>query len=135
MLLTYHAPRTTHHDNGPRTTHHDNAPRTIITYHPTSSTDPTMAIWEKLRTELDRAGKAAQGALDEGRLRLDAHRARKRADKAAQVLGYAVYRARTANADVTGDVYSGYAADIASHETEALRLETLLSELEGRGKM
>ncbi len=93
-----------------------------------------MAIWEKLKTELDRAGKAAQGALDEGRLRLDAHRARKSTDKAAQALGYAVFRARTASADVTGDVYSALAADIAAHETEALRLETLLAELESRGR-
>ena len=52
-----------------------------------------MAIWDKLRTELDRAGKVAQDALDEGKTRLEAFRARQQADKAAQALGYAVFRA------------------------------------------
>lgn len=91
-----------------------------------------MAIWEKLRTELDRAGRAAQGALDEGRLRLDAFRARKKSDKAAEQLGYAVYRAKTAGADLDADTYARMAADIASHEAEAQRLETQLSEIEGK---
>ena len=94
----------------------------------------TMAIWEKLRTELDRAGKAAQGAIDEGKLRLDAFRARKRADKAAQVLGYAVYRAKTAGSEIGADLYARFAADIATHEAEAIRLETQLADIEGRGK-
>ena len=52
-----------------------------------------MPIWDKLKTELDRAGKAAQTALDEGKMRLEAFRVRQLADKAAQALGYAVYRA------------------------------------------
>lgn len=91
-----------------------------------------MAIWEKLRTELDRAGRAAQGALDEGRLRLDAFRARKKADKAAQQLGYAVFRAKSAGADLDADTYTRLAADIASHEAEAQRLEAQLAEAEGR---
>ena len=51
-----------------------------------------MPLWDKLRTELDRAGKAAQQAVDEGKLRLEAMRARQFADKAAQALGYAVHR-------------------------------------------
>jgi hypothetical protein len=93
-----------------------------------------MAMWEKLRTELDRAGKAAQGALDEGKVRLDAYRARKRADKAAQVLGYAVYRARTMSSELAPEVYARYAADIATHEAEAIRLETQLAEIDARSK-
>lgn len=56
------------------------------------STRPTMPLWDKLRTELDRAGKAAQNAVDEGKLRLEAMRARQFADKAAQALGYAIHR-------------------------------------------
>jgi len=54
-----------------------------------------MALWNKLRTELDRAGRAAQGAIDEGKLRLEIFRARQLVDRAAQSLGYAVYRSRT----------------------------------------
>ena len=92
-----------------------------------------MPIWEKLRTELDRAGKVAQGALDEGKIRLDAFRARKRADKAAQVLGYAVYRARVSGVDLVPDAYARLAADIALHEAEAVRLEAQLAEIEGKG--
>ena len=46
-----------------------------------------MALWNRVKEELDRAGKAAQGALDEGKIRLEAFRARQLADKAAQALG------------------------------------------------
>jgi hypothetical protein len=53
-----------------------------------------MALWNKLRTELDRAGRVAQGAIDEGKLRLEIFRARQLVDRAAQSLGYAVYRSR-----------------------------------------
>ena len=33
-----------------------------------------MPLWDKLKTELDRAGKAAQVALDEVKLRLEVFR-------------------------------------------------------------
>lgn len=51
-----------------------------------------MPIWTRLKSELDRAGKAAQHAIDEGKVRLEALRARQLADKSAQALGYAVHR-------------------------------------------
>ena len=53
-----------------------------------------MPIWNSLKRELDRAGQAAQDALDEGRLRLEQHRAKQRAEAAAASLGFAIYRAR-----------------------------------------
>ena len=62
-----------------------------------------MALWNKLKTELDRAGRAAQDALDEGKLRLEAFRARQLADKAAQALGYAVFRAKQAGQEPDWD--------------------------------
>ena len=31
-----------------------------------------MAIWDKVRQGIDKAGKAAQDVLDEGKLRIDA---------------------------------------------------------------
>ncbi|HVE79761.1 MAG TPA: hypothetical protein VNA89_12895 [Gemmatimonadaceae bacterium] len=86
-----------------------------------------MALWDKLKTELDRAGKAAQVAIDEGRLRLDAFRVRQRADHAAQSLGYAVYRAKQQGAEIDPATYDRLAADIARHETEAARLEEQLT--------
>ena len=82
-----------------------------------------MPLWDRLKTELDRAGKAAQGALDEGRLRLEAFRARQLADKAAQALGYAVYRARREGRDLDVDAFSRLSATIAGHEADVDRFE------------
>lgn len=82
-----------------------------------------MAIWDKLRTELDRAGKAAQGALDEGKTRLEAFRARQLADKAAQSLGYAVFRARQAGTDVDWQTLQRLVNALAEKEAEVQRLE------------
>ncbi|HEY9514802.1 MAG TPA: hypothetical protein VIQ74_03905 [Gemmatimonadaceae bacterium] len=82
-----------------------------------------MPIWNKLKQELDRAGQAAQDVLGEGRVRLDAFRARQLADKAAQALGYAVYRARQKGADLDPDSYARLSSTIASHEAEAARLD------------
>jgi hypothetical protein len=85
-----------------------------------------MAIWDKLKTELDRAGKAAQNALDEGKIRLEAFRIRQLADKAAQALGYAVYRAKQSGAELDAETYARLTATLATHETEAARLEQQL---------
>ena len=46
-----------------------------------------MAIWNTLKGELDKAGRAAQSALDEGKLRLEQHRAKQRAEAAAVQTG------------------------------------------------
>ena len=82
-----------------------------------------MAIWDKLRTELDRAGKAAQGALDEGKTRLEAFRARQLADKAAQALGYAVFRAKQAGTEVDWTTLQRLVNTLAEREAECVRLE------------
>jgi hypothetical protein len=86
-----------------------------------------MPIWDKLKQELDRAGQAAQGALDEGRVRLDIFRARQLADKAAQALGYAVYHARQRGEEIEADTYARLSSTLAGHEAEAARLEDLLA--------
>jgi hypothetical protein len=88
-----------------------------------------MAIWDKLKTELDRAGKAAQNALDEGKVRLEAFRTRQLADKAAQALGYAVYRAKQSGAELDAETYARLSATLGTHETEAARLEQQLRDL------
>jgi hypothetical protein len=80
-----------------------------------------MPLWNKLKQELDRAGQAAQGAIDEGRDRLDAFRARQLADKAAQALGYALYHARQKGTDLDADTYSRLSSTIAAHEAEEAR--------------
>ncbi len=82
-----------------------------------------MAIWSTLKGELDKAGRAAQGALDEGKLRLEQHRAKQRVEAAAASLGFAVYRARAAGGELETDRYSVLAATLASAEAEVSRLE------------
>jgi hypothetical protein len=67
-----------------------------------------MAIWDKVKQGIDKAGKAAQDVFDEGKLRLDAYRAREQADKAAEALGYASQRLMEA---------------LRTREAEARRLE------------
>ena len=89
-----------------------------------------MAIWDKLKTELDRAGKAAQGALDEGKTRLEAFRARQLADKAAQALGYAVFRAKQAGTEVDWETLQRLVTALAEKEAEVQRLEKELREEE-----
>jgi len=91
----------------------------------------TMALLDKLKEELDRAGKAAQGAFDEGKIRLEAFRTRQLADKAAQALGYAVFRAKQSGSEVDADTYSRLSATLATHDAEAARYE---SELERKRK-
>ncbi|HUF29689.1 MAG TPA: hypothetical protein VMM77_03420 [Gemmatimonadaceae bacterium] len=88
-----------------------------------------MAVWNKLKDELDRAGRAAQGAIDEGKIRLDAMRARQLADKAAQAIGYAVYRARKQGEDINPDTYARLSSTLAAHEAEVTQIETRLEEI------
>ena len=88
-----------------------------------------MPLIDRLRTELARAGRAAQNALDEGRLRLELFRAKQNADKAAQRLGYAVYKAKRAGNDLTPEQFAAFSADLAAAEAEVTRYETLLAEL------
>jgi hypothetical protein len=88
-----------------------------------------MALWNKLKQELDRAGEVAQVALDEGRIRLDTFRARQLADKAAQALGYAVYRARKEGLELDADTYARLSSTLAGHEAEAARLDERLATL------
>jgi hypothetical protein len=87
------------------------------------TTEGSMAIWNALKDELDKAGRAAQGALDEGRLRLEQHRAKQRAEAAAASLGFAIYRARAAGGELETERYAVLAATLASAEAEVARLE------------
>jgi hypothetical protein len=93
-----------------------------------------MALWNKLKDELNRAGRAAQEALDEGKLRLDLVRTRQAMDKAAQKLGYGVYRARKLGGDIPSDEYARLSADVRNAEAEVERFETLLKEASTRRK-
>ena len=87
-----------------------------------------MALIDRLRKELDRAGRSAQRALDEGRLRLELYRARQSVDRFAQRFGYAVYRARQGNGDLAADEYAAHVSNLAAAEAEVSRLETLVAQ-------
>jgi len=82
-----------------------------------------MALLDRLKQELDRAGKVAQDAFDDGKTRLEAFRTRQLADKAAQALGYAVFRARKSGGDLDAATYDRLKATLETHDTEAARLE------------
>lgn len=87
-----------------------------------------MAIWSTLKRELDKAGEAAQGALDEGKLRLESHRARQRSEAAAASLGFAIYRARADGGDLAPERYNVLATNLATAEAEVARLEREIAE-------
>jgi hypothetical protein len=83
-----------------------------------------MALLDRLKQELDRAGKVAQDAFDDGKTRLEAFRTRQLADKAAQALGYAVYRAKKGGAELDAATSDRLRATLETHDTEAARLES-----------
>src|SRR5688572_3465876 len=95
--------------------------RTFLCWH--TFTRRPMALLDKLKQELDRAGKVAQDAFDDGKTRLEAFRTRQLADKAAQGLGYAVYRARKSGGELDAATYDRLRATLETHDTEAARLE------------
>lgn len=85
-----------------------------------------MALWDKVRLEFDKAGSAARELLDEGRLRLDAYRARERADEAAAALGYAWFRSGAPDGVLATDVRERLWNALALHDADARRLEAAL---------
>jgi hypothetical protein len=86
-----------------------------------------MALWEKVRHGIDKAGKVAQEAIDEGKLRLDAYRAREQADKAAEALGYAYFRAAENSQELESSARDRLTVALREREAEARRLEAELA--------
>ncbi|MEO7522210.1 MAG: hypothetical protein ABIW79_10365 [Gemmatimonas sp.] len=86
-----------------------------------------MAIWDKVKQGIDKAGKAAQDVIDEGKLRIDAYRAREQADKAAEALGYAVFRAMDSGHELETAARERLVSALREREHEAKRLETELA--------
>jgi seryl-tRNA synthetase len=86
-----------------------------------------MSLWDKLQAELDKAGTAAKGALDEGKLRIELFRVRQQTDKAAQALGYALHRAKRDNTELAAETLEHLHGQLAKHEAEAKQLEEELA--------
>lgn len=91
-----------------------------------------MAIWDKVKQGIDKAGKAAQDVFDEGKLRLDAYRAREQADKAAEALGYAIFRAAEAGGELDAEARQRLLEALRARDAEARRLETALADERAR---
>ncbi len=86
-----------------------------------------MAIWDKVKEGIDKAGKAAQDVFDEGKLRIDAYRAREQADKAAEALGYAVFRAKDAGHDLDAETLDRLMVAMRLRDIEAKGMEKELA--------
>lgn len=91
-----------------------------------------MPIWDRLKDEFERAGRAASSAIDEGKLRLDLMRARQNSDRAAERLGYALFKAKEAGFELSADDYNRHASELSAAQAEITRLETLLKEAASR---
>ena len=87
-----------------------------------------MALLDKLRQELDRAGRQASRAFDEGRMRLELYRAKQSVDRFAQRFGYAVFRAKQAGNELPAEELSAHMNNLVAAEAEVTRLETLIAE-------
>ena len=90
-----------------------------------------MGLLNKLKSEIRNAGDAARGAIDEGKVRIEIFRVRQSADAAAQALGYAVHRARRDGKELDPDTLARLDGVLATHETEATRLEKELARHRG----
>ena len=86
-----------------------------------------MTIWDKVQKELDRAGTVAKDALDEGKIRIELFRVRQQADKAAQALGYAIYRAKRDGREIEAETLTRLHGNLNAHEAEAKELEERLA--------
>src|SRR3954471_564499 len=82
-----------------------------------------MALLDRLKQELDRAGRAAQDAFDDGKTRLEAFRTRQLAPKGAQALDHAGVRAKKGGRDLDAAPYDRLAGTLETHDSEAARLE------------
>ena len=87
-------------------------------------------LWDKLKNELDKAGKVAQEALDEGKLRIELFRVRQSADRTAAALGYAVYRARKESREPDPDTYANLIKTLGEQDAEMTRIEAELKRID-----
>ena len=83
-----------------------------------------MGIKDKITKGLDRAVKATESAIDEGKLRVSAYQARQRADKKAETLGYAVARAKATGAESDAASLTLLVDAVNAADAEATALES-----------
>lgn len=83
-----------------------------------------MSLKDRIAQGFDRAVKATESAIDEGKLRVQAFQARQRADKRAETLGYAVGRARAAGVEPDATSLTTLIDALNAADAEATALET-----------
>jgi hypothetical protein len=88
-----------------------------------------MTVWTRLKEELDRAGRMAQVAMDEGKIRLELMRTRQLADRAAQTLGYEYFRAKQAAKEIDAEVHTRLVTALDAHLVEIARQEATLASM------
>ena len=87
-----------------------------------------MSIFDRFTAGLDTLGRKANQALDEGKVRVDLVRIRRRKDNAARDLGYLVYRQTKGATPAEGEA-EGLTRRIAETEAEIERLEARVREI------
>jgi hypothetical protein len=87
-----------------------------------------MSLMDRIASGLETLGKKANQALDEGKLRLDLLRARRRMDGAARNLGYLTYRLATGQGAPDGEIES-LTRRIAEAEAEVARVQAAIDKL------
>jgi chromosome segregation ATPase len=91
-----------------------------------------MKLFDRVAAGLDTLGRKANQALDEGKLRVDLARARRRMDGAARALGYLTYRQAKGEAAAPAEI-EALTRKIAEAEEEVTRIEASLAEVKARG--
>ncbi|HVO35429.1 MAG TPA: hypothetical protein VMT21_07680 [Gemmatimonadales bacterium] len=89
-----------------------------------------MSLMDRVAAGLETLGKKANQALDEGRLRVDLLRARRRMDGAARDLGYVTYRQAKGQGAPEGEVES-LTRRIAAAEAEVARIQAAIDQVSG----
>ena len=89
-----------------------------------------MTLWDKVSQGIDRAAKVTESAIDEGKVRIAAYKARQRADKRAETLGYAVARAKADGREPDADSIGRLVDAVNAADKEATALETKSNDTE-----
>ena len=87
-----------------------------------------MSLMERVAAGLETLGKRANQALDEGKLRVELLRARRRMDASARDLGYLTYRQAKGQSAPEGEVES-LTKRIAEGEAEVARLQAAIDKV------
>jgi len=87
-----------------------------------------MSLMDRIAGGLETLGKRANQALDEGKLRMDLLRARRRMDGAARDLGYVTYRQAKGQGAPDGEIES-LTRRIAEGEAEVARVQAAIDRI------